>query len=177
MSINPSSFEQAEYVQSPVLEAAPIEPALDIFARSLAFGAVGAVIGAIVYAAFILITHIQIGYLAIGVAYLVAKAMMMGSKGRGGRTYQVSAIVLTCCAVALGNALMLWWNVRSRGTVPLSIHNLIIFARYGFMEPFLEFQDSPGSALLGLFILFIGLRAAWRMSSGIPGSVRHPFAR
>jgi len=177
MSINPSSFEQAEYVQSPVIEAAPLEPDANLLARAIVFGAGGGVVGGIIYAAFILITHIQIGYLAIGVAYLVAKAMMMGSQGRGGRVYQVSAVVLTCCAVAFGNALMLWWNVHKQGPIPLSLHNLFALARFGFAEPFLEFQDSPGGALLGFFILFIGLRAAWRMASGIPGSVRHPFAR
>jgi hypothetical protein len=177
MSTNPSNFEQAEYVNAPLIPVAPIEPDTNLLARAIVFGLGGAVLGAIIYAAFITITHIQIGYLAIGVAYLVAKAMMMGSRERGGRMYQVSALILTCCAVALGNAMMLWWSVQKTGPIPFSIHNLFVFVRFGFSEPFLEFQDSPGSAILGVFILFIGLRAAWRMTSGLPGSVRHPFSR
>ncbi len=165
-------FEQAEYLHAPPVVSAEFDNG--VFLRSIAFGLVGALVGALVYGAFVGITHIQIGYLSIGVAYLVAKAMMMGSNNRGGLPYQVTAIVLTCTAVAFGNALMVWWDVKP---IPFTAHNLLALAKYGFAEPFLEFQTSPGSALLGLFILFVGLRAAWRMASGIPGAVRHPFSR
>jgi hypothetical protein len=141
------------------------------------FGLGGAVLGALLYAGFIEVTNIQIGYLSIAIAFLVAKGMMIGSKGRGGFQYQVTAIALTCVAVAVGNALMLYWHVSKEQPVALSIHNLVALLRFGVEEPFLEFKYSAGGALLGLFILFIGLRAAWRMTSGDPNSVRHPFGR
>jgi len=176
MSITPPNFDQAEYIDTPVLPPAEFDSAL--FLRSLAFGVAGAILGAVIYAAFIGITHIEIGYLAVGVAYLVAKAMTMGSNGRGGHPYQIAALVMTCGAVAFGNALLLWWGVRKDGVnIPISAHNIVALGKYGFLKPFLEFHDSPGGAILGLFILFIGLRAAWRMTSGEPGAVRHPFAR
>ncbi|AEU38631.1 hypothetical protein [Granulicella mallensis] len=173
MSLTPPTFDQAEYLGPPA-----VPPAFDsaIFLRAIAFGIAGAIAGAIVYAAFIGITHIQIGYLSIGVAYLVAKAMTMGSNGRGGRPYQVAALILTCLAVAFGNSLLLWWEIKDQGIL-LSPRVLYFLGRFGLMKPFLEFQHSPGGAILGLFILFIGLRAAWRMTSGEPGAVRHPFAR
>lgn len=176
MSSTPPNFDQAEYIDTPVL--APAQFDSTVFLRSLAFGVAGAIVGAIVYAGFIGITHIEIGYLSIGVAYLVAKAMTLGSNGRGGRPYQLAALVMTCVAVAFGNALLLWWSVRKDGeSIPISAHNIIALGKFGFLKPFLEFHDSPGGAILGLFILFIGLRAAWRMTSGEPGAVRHPFAR
>ena len=84
--------------------------------------------------------------------------------------------VLTLLAVALGNSLLLWWELRGEGGVPLTLHNLLVLARFGFERPFLRFGDSPFCALLRLFLLFIGLRAAWPMTSGIPGAVQHPFS-
>jgi hypothetical protein len=41
----------------------------------------------------------------------------------------------------------------------------------------IKFAISPGSAMIGLVILFVGMRAAWRMTSGLPGSGRNPFKR
>ena len=177
MSLTPNNFETVSYVETPPppVPAASVDPAA--FGRAIVFGLGGAVLGALLYAAFIEITNIQIGYLSIAIAFLVAKGMMIGSKGRGGFQYQVTAIALTCVAVAVGNALMLYWHVSKAQTVALSVHNVLALLRFGIEEPFLEFQDSPFGALLGLFILFIGLRAAWRMTSGDPNAVRHPFSR
>ena len=177
MSINPSSFEQAEYVNVPEISAAPIEPDNGLFLRAIAFGLVGALAGALIYGVFVGLTGISIGYLAILVAYLVAKAMTIGSHERGGRKYQVTALVLTYLAVAAAHSLMLWWEVHKEQPVALSLHNLIVMARFGLTFPITQLQDSPGSGILGLIILFVGMRAAWRMTSGIPGAVHHPFSR
>ena len=171
----PPIFQQAEFLAP---TPAPAAFNSQQFTLALVAGLIGAIIGAIVYAAFITITHIEIGYLSIGVAFLVAWAMEKGSNSAGGRPYQISAVVLTLISVALGNALMLGWGIRkAQGPFPLSAHNVFAILRFGFEKPFLDFQDSGTGAALGLFILFIGLRAAWRMTSGIPGAVKHPFAR
>jgi hypothetical protein len=42
-----------------------------------------------------------IGYLSLGVGYLVGKAMMAGSHGVGGRRYQIGAVLLTYAAVSM----------------------------------------------------------------------------
>lgn len=173
MSITPS-FTQAEYLDAstPAINA-PATPDAALFSRALLFGLAGVVAGAALDAAFIGLTHINIGYLAIGVAWLVAKAMVTGSRGQGGRTYQITAVVLTYLSVSLAHAALLDFFAHQAGkAVPLSI-----LVRYGLAYPFLRFQSSGASALIGLFILFIGLRAAWRMTSGNPADVRHPFAR
>ena len=176
MSLTPPSFDQAEFLPPP--PPAPLEQSSDTtLLPAILFGLAGVLLGAIIYSSFIIVTHIQIGYLAIGVAYLVAKAMNLGSRGRGGLPHQIAAIVLTLLSIALGNAIMLWWALRPEGGVPLNVHNCIALLRFGFEQPFLEFKSSPAGALISLFILFIGLRAAWRMTSGEPGAVRHPFAR
>ena len=60
-----------------------------------------AIAGMIVYAAFTIVTGWYIGYLALGVGYLVAKAMKKGSHGLGGRRYQVAAVLLTYAAISV----------------------------------------------------------------------------
>jgi len=175
MSTTPPSFTQAEYIE-PVPQPeinAPDRPDPALFWRAILFGIGGAIAGAICYGLFIGITHINIGYLAILVAYLIAKAMTTGSHGQGGRTYQITAVLLTYAAVAAANAgVWLWLNSRA------GVHASFVEAAVnGLLYPVLRFRYSMFSGLIGLFILFIGMRAAWRMTSGIPGAVRHPFAR
>jgi len=175
MSTTPPSFTQAEYIE-PALPPeinAPARPDPALFWRAILFGIGGAIAGAACYGLFIGLTHINIGYLAILVAWLIAKAMTTGSGGQGGRWYQISAVVLTYLAVAAANAGVFLW-VTTRGGVPASFLNAAI---YGLVFPVFRFQSSPLGGIIGLFILFIGMRTAWRMTSGIPGAVRHPFAR
>jgi predicted lipid-binding transport protein (Tim44 family) len=68
--------------------------------RAVLFGCGGALLGLILYSTFGIITGLVIGYLSLGVGYLVGKAMMMGSKGIGGRRYQIVAVLLTYAAVS-----------------------------------------------------------------------------
>jgi hypothetical protein len=71
------------------------------YVRALLFGAGGAVLGLILYSAFGVITGLIIGYLSLGVGYIVGKAMMMGSKGIGGLRYQIAAVLFTYAAVSM----------------------------------------------------------------------------
>jgi len=142
-------------------------------------GHVGALLGALLDGGFIALTHINIGYLALVVAWLVAKAMTVGSRGQGGIAYQLSAILLTYLSVSAAHSLLVWYDLHTTQhlTIPINLHNLLLLAKLGLTFPIERFQESVPSALIGLFILFIGMRAAWRMTSGDPSAVRHPFAR
>ena len=71
------------------------------FLRGLLFGAGGAFLGFVAYAGFSIVTGWQIGYLALVVGWLVAKAMRKGSRNLGGRRYQIAAVALTYVAIAL----------------------------------------------------------------------------
>jgi hypothetical protein len=175
MSTTPPSFTQAEYIE-PVPQPeinAPDRPDPALFWRGVLFGIGGAIVGAACYGLFIGLTHINIGYLAILVAYLIAKAMTMGSGGQGGRAYQITAVVLTYAAVAAANAGVFLWESSRAGEHA----SVLVAVVAGIIHPFFRFQQSIAGGAIGLFILFIGMRAAWRMTSGIPGAVRHPFAR
>lgn len=71
------------------------------YSKALLHGAAAAVAGCIGYALFGILTGITLGYAAIGVGWLIGKAMRRGSGGLGGRRYQVTAALLTYAAVAV----------------------------------------------------------------------------
>jgi hypothetical protein len=71
------------------------------FMKALLFGAGAAVLGMIAYATVEIITGWTIGYLALGVGWLVATAMMKGSNKIGGMRYQVAAVLLTYFAISI----------------------------------------------------------------------------
>ena len=62
---------------------------------------VAAIPGAILYYAVIAITNFEIGIVAIAIGYMVGWAVRKGAGGRGGRRFQVLALVLTYWAVGL----------------------------------------------------------------------------
>ncbi len=169
-------FEKAEYADRPV---APEVQAYDRevanrswdaqqtdharFVQAVLYGVVAALVGSIAYAAFTIVTHIQIGYLAVGIGYIVGKAMLHATHGLGGRKYQVVSAVLTYLAVSMAAVPEILWSMHSRGMdlSHISTRGMVFLARYGIASPFLELQQSLGGGLIGLFILFIGVRAAW----------------
>ena len=71
------------------------------FVRALIFGAGGFAAGLALYAGFTILTGIEIGFVSLAVGWLVGKAMMLGSRGIGGRRYQIAAILLTYAAVSM----------------------------------------------------------------------------
>jgi hypothetical protein len=71
------------------------------FVRGLALGAGAALLGLILYATFTIVTHFYFGYIALGVGWIVGKAIMKGSGGIGGRRYQIAAVLLTYAAISV----------------------------------------------------------------------------
>ena len=71
------------------------------FVRALLFGGGAAVLGLILYSTFGIVTGLLIGYLSLGVGYIVGKAMIKGSRGIGGRRYQIAAVLYTYAAVSM----------------------------------------------------------------------------
>jgi hypothetical protein len=85
------------------------------FARGLLFGIGGAIAGLIVYSTFAIVTGWTIGYLALAVGWLVAKAMAKGSNGIGGRRYQITAVLLTYAAISLASIpILISYAVKDR---------------------------------------------------------------
>jgi hypothetical protein len=71
------------------------------YVRGLLFGVGAAIIGMICYAGFTILTGFYIGYVSLAVGWLIGKAIMFGSRGIGGRRYQIAAVILTYAAVSL----------------------------------------------------------------------------
>ncbi len=163
-------FRQAEYSTPQVIEGdvvgRPVRSSGGPFAVSLLFGAVAAIIGSIGYA-LVGLSGFMISIVAIGVAWLIAKAMMTASGGIGGRPYQIGAVILTYFAVSVGEVLHPVWQLHREG-LPLSRLMNPALLRYVALGPFLNLGNGI-NGILGLIILGIGLRAAWRMAAGGPG--------
>jgi hypothetical protein len=64
-------------------------------AKAGAFGVGAAIAGAALYYAVIKITNLEIGLVAIAIGYMVGYAVKRATAGRGGRRFQVLALVLT----------------------------------------------------------------------------------
>lgn len=170
------------------------------FMRALLFGVGGALLGLILYSAFSILTGIIIGYVSLAVGWLVGTAMKKGSQGVGGRRYQMAAVALTYAAVSLSAipiGISYYLNedrpktrqtdasAASRpatpsdtATQPLQQKGFgaaaaaLLFA--GLASPFLELQGGV-SGIIGLVILFVGIRIAWKMTAAAPLQILGPF--
>ena len=174
------------------------------FVRGLLFGVGGFVLGLILYAGFTIATGIEIGFVSLGVGWLVGKAIMVGSSGIGGRRYQVAAVLLTYAAVSMAFIPIMIYYVgkeksgpkqtqtqpadsrqddqgsqetarqsnggqnspapRSRPNLAAILGKAVVF---GLASPFLQLQGGV-SGVIGLFILFVGMQFAWRITRGHP---------
>jgi hypothetical protein len=169
------------------------------FTRSLIFGLGGAALGLIIYAVFAITTGLVIGYVSLAVGYIVGKAIKMGSRGAGGRRYQIAAVALTYAAVSLA-AIPIYISIyaKQRQThqpVQMTKSNtdteqpaerppaqhmsmgaaILNLAFVGLASPFLDLAGDPFHGLIGLVILFVGLRIAWQITAGSELQILGPF--
>jgi hypothetical protein len=151
------------------------------FVRALVFGIAGAVVGFALYVIFALVTGLVIGWVSLAVGFIVGKGMHLGSRGVGGRRYQLVAVLLTYLAVSMAAVPIAIHQLRqqhqaqaqSSGTAaPEGPHERMGFAKaigllglIGIASPFLDLQN-PTHGIIGLIILFVGLRFAWQFTAG-----------
>jgi hypothetical protein len=169
------------------------------FTRSLIFGLGGAALGLLIYAVFAITTGLVIGYVSLAVGYIVGKAIKLGSQGAGGRRYQIAAVVLTYAAVSLA-AIPIYISIyaKERKThqpvqvtqsntdaqqpagPPPARHRgaagaLFKLGLLGLASPFLDLASDPFHGLIGLVILFVGLKIAWQITAGSELQISGPF--
>jgi hypothetical protein len=184
------------------------------FVRALMFGIGAAILGLIGYAAFSIITGIQIGYISLAVGWLIGKAMRTGSRGIGGLRYQIAAALFTYAAVSMAAIPIYLAQVNklkatkppqvqtapatpgastgdsesdesasSSGTAAATAHPkprinpfvaIGLLALLGLASPFLELQD-PFHGVIGLIILFVGIRFAWQQTGAPKIDIVGPF--
>jgi len=173
------------------------------FVRGVLFGVGAAIVGFIIYVAFALATGLVIGYVSLAVGYLVGKGIATGSRGVGGRRYQVAAVVLTYIAVSLA-AVPVALSVHMKdkdsqqhaqvsgpaatpaaapAAAPASAappemsfaRALGLLTLLGLASPFLDLAD-PMHGIIGLVILLIGIRIAWQLTAAKPLEISGPIA-
>jgi len=161
------------------------------FVRGVLFGVGGAILGFGIYVAFALATGWMVGYISLAVGYIVGKAIALGSGGVGGRRYQVAAVLLTYIAVSLAavpiavSQHMKHRSVQQHAQVndPASAHApkvsvakaVGVLALLGLVSPFLELAN-PAHGIIGLIILLVGIRIAWKIAAGRQLNISGPIS-
>jgi hypothetical protein len=165
------------------------------------FGLGAVVAGAAIYYAVMAIAHLEIGIVAILIGYMVGFSVRKGAKGRGGLRFQVLAVTLTYFAVAFAyTPLAIQGAIDARRQQELSTPAAAVVASTQAPRP----TQAPPSAgrlllflltLIGLiaalpvmlvfgslpfglisgFIIFIGMRQAWRMTGAPWVQVLGPY--
>jgi uncharacterized membrane protein len=161
-----NQFSSAEYASiTPTSNGEPTERQLKAaaaFPMAVLFGTLAAILGCIGYA-MVWSLGFMVSIVAVGMAWLIVKAMLLASNGIGGRLYQVVAVILTYFAVSCGKLLQPAIYYYRAGH-PYPVGTLITWALFG---PFLRLLQTP-FAILGLVILGYAIRAAWKGAAGTP---------
>jgi hypothetical protein len=161
------------------------------FVRGICFGIGGAILGLALYAGFALATGWIVGFVSLAVGYIVGKAIVFGSGGVGGRRYQVAAVLLTYIAVSMAavpiaiSQQMKQLSAQQRAAQasdPITavkarispLKALGVLAMIGLTSPFLDLAN-PAHGVIGLIILVVGLRIAWRLTAGRAVNVVGPI--
>ena len=164
------------------IESGQQAPPATSLARAALYGVGAALAGCALYALVAILTGLEIGLIAILVGYMVGRAVRHGSHGLGGRPQQILAVVLTYFAIttsylpvfvyqAIKNPTALHQPKQSetpavaekKPKVSLGQALFILFLLFA-AAPFLSLTQGVG-ALITLFIIFIGLQRAWRLTA------------
>jgi hypothetical protein len=154
--------------------------------RAALYGGGAALAGCALYAAVAIVLKAEIGLIAILVGWMVGKAIRHASSGRGGRRQQILAVLLTYFAITTSYIPVILYHAATNprsvarqaqtpdapasndaptqarprmsfGTAALFL--LVLTA----VAPFLSLTSGV-SAWIGLFIIFIGLQYAWKLT-------------
>jgi hypothetical protein len=148
--------------------------------RAALYGAGAALAGSALYALVAIVLHAEIGLIAILVGWMVGKAIRHASYGRGGRRQQILAVLLTYFAITTSYIpVILYQNARVVQTKSASVSSsapraarprmrlatlalfLLVIAA---VAPFVSLTSGV-SAWISLFIIFIGLQYAWKLTA------------
>lgn len=152
------------------------------YVRGTLFGLGGAIAGCAGYA-IVQSFGFMIGFVAIGVGWLVGTAMMKGSRGVGGRRYQVTAAVLAYVAIAMAFLPILIQvasqtaqkHPKEHVTFGKFLLGVAILLGFGLVSPIVKFFFSVASGLFGLLFLFFGIQAAWKLTAKRGVEIEGPF--
>jgi hypothetical protein len=137
----------------------------------------GAALGCgIGYAIFVGLSHFQFALVTIGIGWAVGRTIQRVTRGFGGQRHQVLAVALTYFASTMGYLPGLLNALGDGGqhTEPSAAATIAVFSMLLMLAaPFLEIADGF-NGLLGLLIIFFGLRTAWQVSKGVEVTITGP---
>jgi hypothetical protein len=172
-----------------------------VFAIAGLFGLGAAIAGAILYYAVVAITNFEIGIVAIAIGYMVGWSIRKGAGGRGGRRFQVLAVVLTYWAVGLAYTPLTFQQIAEDGekqrtatetaapatpvtapgespdpaqSVNLPLALGILFG-FSLALPVLAVISSLPGGLISAAIIAFGMQQAWRMTGAPPLQISGPY--
>jgi hypothetical protein len=167
-----------------------------VFVRAGLFGLGAAIAGAILYYAVVAITNFEIGIVAIAIGYMVGWTIRKGAGGRGGRRFQVLALVLTYWAVGLAYTPLVFQQLAEENEkgqasttapapaaapseaddTPVNIPVVLgILLGFSLVLPVLTVVSSlPGGLISGAIIAF-GMQQAWRMTGASALTISGPY--
>ncbi len=131
----------------------------EVLPRAAAFGALGAIVAAAAWAAVVIITNYEIGYLAVLVGFLAGYGVKFGAKGQHGKQLQRAA--LACTVVGLiATKYFIFAHFLSQAAAQEGVS-------LGYFSPVTlkAFPSAIPSMLspFDLLWLFLALSSAWRV--------------
>jgi hypothetical protein len=161
------------------------------FVRGICLGVGGAILGLALYVGFALATGWIVGFVSLAVGYIVGKAIVLGSGGVGGRRYQIAAVLLTYIAVSMAAVpIALSQQMKQKSAqqqtqagdvAPTAkpkmglLRAIGVLTMIGLASPFLDLAN-PAHGVIGLIILFVGIRIAWRLTASRAVSISGPIS-
>ena len=183
-----------------VAEHAETPRELGVLVRAAVFGVVAAVLGAALYYAVLALADLQIGIVAIAIGYMVGYGIRMATGGRGGRRFQIVALVLTYWAVGLAYTPLIFTaaraeaqqttetkqadlkdapaRLRSRNDAPPSlgiVRVLFVVLLLSFTLPVYVVMASMPGGLISAAIIGFGMRQAWVMTGAPVLQISGPY--
>jgi len=161
-------------------------PPASSLGRAVLYGLGAAVAGCILYALVAIITGWQIGWVALIVGTLVGKAIRHASNGMGGRPQQILAVILTYFAISTSFVPVVLYEAAKHPErfarpaqteearqaaqtearerpVRTVVGALVSLLLLGLAAPF--FDVASVSGLITLFLIFIGMQRAWKLTA------------
>lgn len=194
-----NGHSSCESCRDQIVQEAETPRGWSVLARAGAFGFVAAILGAILYYAVIAITEFEIGLVAIAIGYMVGYGVRLGTRGRGGRRFQVIALALTYWAVGLAYTPLLFSEVSKQdaaqqastnttSSAPASLAEtpdspeafnpalgLVFLLGFTFALPVLVVVGSLPSGLISGAIIAFGMQQAWRMTAAPQPQITGPY--
>ena len=132
-------------------------------------GLVGAVIGGIIWAAIIVVTEYEIGYVAIGVGALAGGGVLLATNRQRGLSFQTIAVMTSVLGIFIGKFL---GGVYFYREILIEDYGMEVVNQIGigglFADTLQFFPDYLSFTLEPIDLLFVALAiiTAWRIPSG-----------